>query len=325
MTESLTDGWKDRSAGLIIFGAIQILFGVGAVCMLFGMAAASELQSRGSGAAPIPATSLVATVVMYALLAVYFFTVGIGSIRKRRWARALSLVVSALWLFVGIVGVGAVAIMMPHLSAAIRPSAEVAIMTTVMVVTGTIYIAIPLALFPFYRSPHVKATCEARDPVPRWTDRVPVPILALVLMMASAAVSVIACVAYGIAPVFGVVLTGAPAIIVLVAMAALCAFVAVRLYQLKRSAWWTVVLLIVIGIVNAAYTFTRLDLDKLYEQMGIMTPQLRAMHLADLYRDPMLWVLMGVSWLAFLGYVIWTRRFFDVPPPRTRAGDTVAG
>lgn len=319
----MTDGFKDRSAGLIIFGAIQVLFGVGAVCMLFGLAAASEMQSRLPRSEGVPATSLVATIVLYALLAFYFFTVGIGSIRKRRWARALSLVVSAIWLFVGVVGVVALAVFMPHLTALIRPSSEGVVMTAVVAMMGVIYILIPLVLFLFYRSPHVKATCEARDPVTRWTDRVPVPILALILMMASIAVSVVACATYGVVPAFGTLLTGAPAIIVLVAIGILSAFLAVQLYRMKRSAWWAIVLLTVIGIANAAYTFTRIDLDQLYEKMGIMTPQIRAMHLGDLYRDPMLWALMGVSWAAFLAYVIWTRRFFDVAPPRTRANDAI--
>src|SRR6185295_9329335 len=101
----------------------------------------------------------------------------------------------------------------------------------------------------------------------------------LVLMMASMALSVVACAAYGVVPAFGTVLTGAPAIIVLVAVGILCAFLAVQLYRMKQSAWWAIVLLTIIGIANAAYTFTRVDLNELYEKMGIMTPQLRAMHL----------------------------------------------
>src|SRR5205085_9956310 len=293
-------------------------------CALFGIAAATEMQSHGNVAPAVPAASLIANIVIYALVAFYFFAVGIGSIRKRRWARALSLVVSAMWLAIGIVATAAIAIMLPHFLALFPPSQTSIIIVMMFAFLGVIYILIPLALVLFYRSPHVKATCEARDAIPRWTDRVPLPVLALVLLMASGALSILACIAYGVAPIFGIVLTGAPAIIVLVAIGGLCAYVALRLYLLRPSAWWTLVLLDVIGAANAAVTFTKIDLEKLYEQMGIMTPQVRAMHLADIYRDPMLWILMAICWLALFAYVIWTGRFFNAPPPRTRAGDVVA-
>jgi hypothetical protein len=62
-------------------------------------------------------------------------------------------------------------------------------------------------------------------------------------------------------------------------------------------------------------------MDKLYAQMGIVTPQFRAMNFGSIYRDPLLWALMAVCWAAMLAYLIWTRRFFDALPPRTRAGD----
>ena len=318
----MTNGWKDRGAGLIVFGSLQILLGLAAVCVLFGAAAAAELQSRGGGPA-LPAAGLIANILLYAVAAFYFFAVGVGSIRKRRWARALSLVVSAMWLAVGVVTIGIVAILLPRLMTLFPPSSGISFAVFVFACLGVTCIIVPLALVLFYRSPHVRATCDARDPVPRWTDRVPLPILALVLMMAFAAVSVIGSAAYGIAPLFGVMLTGAPAVVVLVAVAGLCAFLAVQLYRLKRSAWWTLVLLDVIGAANGAVTLATVDFTKLYEQLGVMTPQIRAMHLTDVHRDPMLWVFMAVCWTALFAYLVWTRRFFDAPPPRTRAGDAV--
>jgi len=315
---------KDRSAGLILFGALQILLGLCAVCVVLGMAAAAEMQSRGA-VPPMPQASVVSNIVIYAGLAAYFFAVGIGSIRKRRWARALSLVVSAIWLAIGLVAIAAVTTMLPHLMPIFPPSQTTLMVTLLYVVLGIIYLLIPLILVLFYRSPHVKATCESHDPVTRWTDRVPLPILAVVIGMAFAALSVVISLSYGIVPLFGVILTGAPATIVLLGFAGLCAYLAVQLYRQKRSAWWTSVFFIIFGIANAAVTFSRVDLEKLYEQMGIMTPQLRAMHLSDLAHDPGLWCVIGVSWLAALAYLIWTRKFFDAPPPRTRAGDTLDG
>lgn len=311
---------KDRSAGLILFGAFQILLGLGCVCVVLGMAAATEMQSR-PGAPPVPAASAISNIVIYGLLAVYFFSVGVGSIRKRRWARALSLALSAMWLAVGVAAIAVVVVLLPRLMTIFPPSQTTFFATLLFAVLAVVYILIPLALVLFYRSPHVKATCEAKDPVPRWTDRVPLPILSLVIAMAFSAAAVLVSLSYGIAPIFGTIFTGAPAAMILLAFAGLCAYLSVQLYRMKRSAWWTSLFLIILGMVNAVVTFSQVDLEKLYEQMGVMTPQLRAMHLVDLYRDPMLWICVGVLWLAAIVYVIWTRRFFDTPPPRTRASD----
>jgi len=48
---------------------------------------------------------------------------------------------------------------------------------------GLLFIVLPGGLILVYQSRHTKATCEARDPVPRWTDACPLPVLALSLML----------------------------------------------------------------------------------------------------------------------------------------------
>src|SRR5713101_3903221 len=127
----MTDGMKDRGAALVLFGAFQILLGLAALCLLFGFAAAIELQSRGSGVPAPPVGAIVTNVVFYAVMTAYFFAVGIGSIRKRRWARALSLVVSSLWLVAGVVSVIAVAIIAPRITGIVPPS-QTALIFSVM-------------------------------------------------------------------------------------------------------------------------------------------------------------------------------------------------
>ncbi len=57
---------------------------------------------------------------------------------------------------------------------------------TGMVIGMTIFFFVFFVLVPavwmfFYQSRHVKATCEARDPVTRWTDACPLPVLGFCL------------------------------------------------------------------------------------------------------------------------------------------------
>jgi hypothetical protein len=173
----------------------------------------------------------------------------------------------------------------------------------------------------FYRSRHVKATCEAHDFKVRWTDRAPLPVLGVSLMLAFGAVSALATLSYAAVPVLGTILTGVPAMIVILAIAGLMALLSIQLYRLKLQAWWMLLLLQIAGAVFGTITLLRTNFDELYTRMGIMTPQLEALHLNELYHQPLFWVPIGAVWVAFLLFVLWLRRYFVGPGPRTRASD----
>ena len=68
-----------------------------------------------------------------------------------------------------------------------QPAMPAAAIGVIMVITclmfGFFFIALPAVWIFFYKSRHVKATCEARDPVTRWTDACPLPVLGLCLWL----------------------------------------------------------------------------------------------------------------------------------------------
>lgn len=327
MTELVTaapeaPAYRDRTPGLVIFGIVQILFGIGCAGFVLLMAVLTETASRRAAPETPPTAMFATNVVLYSLLAVYFFAVGIGSIRRRRWARALALIVSWMWLLTGIISLIVLVWLMPRITRDLPPGASQGVIMGVMLGTvGVLYVLIPAVLVLFYRSEHVKATCEAHDPKVRWTDRVPLPVLGVSLLLAFGAISTLASLAYATIPLFGTILTGVPAMIVTLAIAGLMALISVQLYRLKPQAWWTLLLFQIAGAVVGAITLSQTNFDELYTKMGIMTPQLAALHLVDLSRDPFLWVLIGVVWVGFLLFVIYLRRYFVGPGPRTRAGD----
>src|SRR5258708_33744181 len=98
-----------------------------------------------------------------------------------------------------------------------------------------IYVVIPGAMVLFSRSTHVKLPCEARDPVPRWTDRCPLPVLAVVLIQAFGAVGMLLMLpVYGRAfPLFGLIITGLPAVAMSLAFAAFSLYAARGFYLLQ--------------------------------------------------------------------------------------------
>ena len=54
-------------------------------------------------------------ILFYTLLAVWFIWVGIGSIKARRWARALILISSWLWLICGVSGFVIILLLLPNM------------------------------------------------------------------------------------------------------------------------------------------------------------------------------------------------------------------
>lgn len=269
----------DRTGGLIAFGILQILIGIVCAAFTFGVIASTELAARAG-----ISTGTVGTIIFaYGIVAIHFVTCGIGSIRGRRWARALSTAVGALWLAGGFVATVSAATIIPKLV----PHTRVIALTIVLLV---LFVALPLAIVAFYARDDVRATCERRDPRSRWTDRVPVSVLAVVIVMAFAAGWLLVNVSSPVLPLFGELLTGPPAALALLALAMLCAFLAVQLYRLKESAWWALVLLQIGGCAIAATSMAR-------------TP-------GPIYRDPVVWTIVIATWIGYLAFLIYLRRYF---------------
>jgi hypothetical protein len=269
----------DRSVGLMVFGILQIVVGI--VCGVFalGVIASSELAARAGAS-----TGTVGTIIFaYGLTALHFVSSGIGSIRGRRWARAMSAAVAALWLAGGVVATISTIAIVPK----IVPNSPLVALTIVLLL---LFVALPLGILMFYVRDDVRATCERRDPKPRWTDRVPVPVLAVVIVMGFAAAWLLVNMSRPSLPLFGTIVTGAPAALALLALAVLCAFLAIGLYRLKESAWWSVVLLQVGGCAIAAASMAK-------------TP-------GPLYRDPVVWTIIVATWVGYLAFLVYLRRYF---------------
>src|SRR5208282_5179824 len=184
--------YKDRSTGLLVFGIVEICLGGLAVLAALFTLLSTVLVSRAAA----PRLAVAAPVILlYILLGVVFVTLGAGSIGARRWARALTLIVSWIWLIGGICGlIIALAVVPATMRATIAnmpqgprpvPAGLMAAIVSLMAAFAALfYVVLPLVLILFYRSRDVRETCNRRDPVERWTDRTPLPIIGASLLLA---------------------------------------------------------------------------------------------------------------------------------------------
>lgn len=145
-------------------------------------------------------------------------------------------------------------------------------------------------LFAFYNRLDVGVTCDRRDPGVAWTDRVPLPVLALIVVMTAASLWLLVNLGRPVIPLFGTLLTGAAAPIAMLALAGLCGNVAVQLYRLKESAWWTLVLLQVGGCLFA--------LASMLGSEG-----------ATMHRPAVVGFTVA-TWLAYFAFLVYVRRYF---------------
>jgi uncharacterized membrane protein len=320
--------YKDRSTGLTIFGIIEMILGALAALMAPVMLLGAAFSRKIAGGA-MPAGTYVSGICSYTFAAAVLVTLGIGAIRARRWSWALNLILSWYWLIVGVVATVAITVFMPRIfaagfqqAAAQTPNAPplptgvfAVILTLVIVFMSFFLVILPLAFLLFYGRKDVEETCKRRDPEERWTDRCPLPVLAVSLLLGSSAVYfLLMAVTTPFIAFFGRYLTGLPAAAVLVVMAGIDCFLAVLLYRVSLAGWWLAVSALVLRVISVILTFRRADLMEAYSKMGLSDTQLQQMSANPAFRSGtlMLWWSV-VLMILFLGYMIWIKRFFRGP------------
>jgi hypothetical protein len=259
-------------------------------------------------------------VVFYLPLSVAFIWLGIGLARARRWAWTLTVVLSWIWLIIGIVVFAMFMLLLgPTMWAsmarqeAIPPEVIMAMRIVTGAVLGCMYILLPGLFIVLCHRESVRATCQRRDPKIRWTDRCPMPVLAVSLILALSILSMSSLVAYGcVFPLFGVFISGAAGAVAILLIALVLAYLAWGTYRLRMTAWWMALLLSIAGTVNVVVTFSRTDLLEMYKKMGTPADQLEMIQKMGLVESmsrwgPWMYLVGGAGWL---GYLLYVRRFF---------------
>ncbi len=319
--------FKDRSGGLLLFGIL--LVAIGGLCAIFALLAILG-QSVGPEPTGNPAGngSLAPMVLMYAGLAALFITLGVGSIMARRWARTLTLIVAWAWLVAGICSVAFAAYLLPRLLTAPPPGGQevpagiLQIITAVTVVMISVFfVLVPGLLVLFYRSRHVKATCEARDQVERWTDACPPDVLGLSLGLglSSAWMALTPLFVTPVVPLFGTFIAGAPAGGAMLAFAAVWAYCTWATYRMRPDGWWLALVTIVVAMASAMVTFVRRDPLEMYRLAGYPEAQIAQMRQLGFLSDAWLLATAAASSLLAVGYLLWVRKYFRRRSPEARA------
>jgi hypothetical protein len=321
--ESTVASYQNRSTGLTIFGILTIMMGCLAALLIPLMLLGQVMATKNTGS-PASFLTLLPVILVYGLLAVALVWLGIGSIQARRWARALLLIFSWSWLAVGLLTILSTAVFMPKMmanlsatgasgSSALPPSALAVVMLFMFVFYGVLFVILPAIWIFFYHSRHVKATCEARDPVACWTDACPLPVLALCLWLLFGVPMLLIMPLTGHVgmPFFGLLLTGLPGTLLCLATAALWIFAAWRMYQLDVRGWWLIFAVMMVFLVSVMLTFAHHDMLEMYQLMGYPEAQIELMKKSGLLEGNRMNRLMSFSAVPLLGYLLFIKKYFS--------------
>ena len=300
--------YKDRSTGLVLFGTFTILLG----CLsglVIPMMLIEQFAHRGGSARRPPLSAFLPAIVVFGTMAAALIWLGIGSIMARRWARALLLILSWSWLFTGVINSSLMMLVLPKILATFSsdsprhtptpPGVVAAMMVTSIIVFGCLFVLMPLVWTFFYGSRHVKATCEARDPVVRWTDACPLPVLMLSMWLAFSAPLLLMTHVFGHHGVwfFGMALTGFAGTMMYLIMAAVWGYAAWSLYKLKPHGWWIIFIAMCVLVLSSVIPFSTHD------------TQIAQIEKTGLFAGfKLIW--LGMIWIVpFFGYLWYVRRF----------------
>lgn len=316
--------FRDRASAILGMGLFVVLIGLGCLGMVAIMALGVGAASAMS---PGQATSFRTTIpvtVLYLALAAFFVVTGIGAVTLRRWARALLSVVSWMWLSAGGFALVLVLALLPQFRATLEKSAPpgtsappAGLMVGCMLgALLMIYVALPLPLALFFSGKNVRATFDARDR-PRWTDRLPAPLLGLFLVLAFTTLSALELPLYGAVPVFGKLLTGPPMWAFALIFATAAGAGTWWVWHRSIRGWWTAVAFWIFGAISTIWTFAGgFDWNAYYTEMGLSPQQIQmteGLSPADLFANPFVLGIMALGWLGLGAVLFWTKKFFDDP------------
>ncbi|NLF07626.1 MAG: hypothetical protein GX594_06560 [Pirellulaceae bacterium] len=313
--------FRDQRIGLIIFGALQLA--IGCFCVLGALFTSLLLLVNPSNMPPeaqVDAKMMLPGIMFYVLVAILFTTLGFGSILAKRWAWSLTVVISWLWMIIGLFAVIVLVLVMPSVMSAmpqqgranLPPGSLSAVMAISMILVGIFYVVLPGSFLVFYQRSATWETCRRRDPKARWTERCPLPLLALAIMLGYSALWLPFQLLYGggVAPFFGKLVSGAAGVVLILASAVIMAFLAWGIYGRKMAAWWGTLVFWTFWGVSASITFSKVGLLELYEMMEIPPNQLELLKKSGMLDGNYLIASMIGGFVCALVFLLWVRRYF---------------
>jgi hypothetical protein len=312
--QSDNDVVPEIKRGVPIFtGVVQLLIGGFAfltVLILAAITAATANMTDG-----FDQRQLYLAVPVYLGIAAFFILMGIGSLKIRTWARNIMLIVSWFTLIMGILVIVFAALVMPNLINQMLGQVggiEGAFLRLVIFMVDFtlffIFIAIPGMFVILYSLKSVKQSFALADPDSNWTDRVPLPILAITLFMWITAASSLLQVLIGtLFPFFGFLLPRLSSRVLWFAFAALSFYLGLLVYWRRLSGWAGSVAFLLFNFASNVITGVTYG----FIEMGALMSQQSLIYDFDVsYLERSITIFLVISFTLYIGFFAYTGSYF---------------
>jgi len=302
----------NRRAGLIAFGVISLLLGAGSGLIAL-VVATLLIQEAGSRKPMGDIPELVLAVGTYSFFAFGFISLGVSSIKCRRWVRPMVLAFGAVMIVGSLLKFTAIGLVVLEKKWAVEtmhvPSSHIAnvdfaaVVFALLIVLASIYVA-------FYSKDTVRQTLQAYDVKSSWCEHCPFPVMIAAVGLFVAGAGVILLSIDSRAPFGGPALNGAPAVLIKLIYGVVIVFSATLIYRMKILGWW--ISTIALGAGFAANLISRLTEGTVSihaVSQGMMGPASATPQL------PTPTLTVAITGVVCVGYLLWVYRYFRLPLP----------
>lgn len=292
---------------ILLAGAASLLLGPVELYSFYLFSEGGRFHYEGFGFGSFLFGFIAVQIVGYYVIGAILIPLGYGHLRLRPWARHLALALLWCWLVLGVPLL--ILIAFTFFSFKELPIAAAIALLVALALT---YPLLPLLLIRFYRGEGVRVAFEpvAANECPSWLARLPIPVLALAILLAFYAVVLHFPILFnGLFPAFGVWLTGLPGIIALTLAIALATVLVWGLLGRHRWAWWLSLAFIVIVGASVVLTLSATSYAELLALARFPPSEIEfldSMPLQGYY----LAAFFGLPLLGTLGVVFASRRCF---------------
>ncbi len=306
------DPEKDRSTGLVVAGAVEIALGF----LSFSLAMLLLIGVASAGLGGMNPSHLWMCMGFLFYLTGWFIVVGLGSVKARRWARALVLIGAWMTIFFGTLFLALTLHVLPEVldlltENGVSPMLALGELYFVIGALIALQVVFPMIAVGFYNLRGVKATCERRNPNPCWTDRVPLPLLAMGFICAMGCFSLVWCAPTNhVVFVFGRILSGGEGMVVIALISVAFGYVGWGAFTRKIHAWWGAYALVLITSTSMMLTFAEMELADLFTHMGYAPELVEKWERIEAVSPAALTLATCVWGVMVCVYLVWARDCF---------------
>jgi hypothetical protein len=303
---------RDRSGLLTLVGVVEILLGALSLAVgVLGVAAIAIGARLSPAMEAVPRSALVLDLAFYAGTGAFLFTMGVGTMRAKRWARAMMLVVcwpGMLGILLGSILLAFVApVLLQGISDDPVNTRNVAIV--LFAVCGVLAL-VPLAFIVFYERPSVREMFASRDPRPTWVDSRPLPILGMALALVAGGAGMVLSAPWHLTIQFGYVLTDWRAAVVTALNGLVWTWLGLQIYWMTKGGWWANVVWGTVAHLSVWISLRRIPLASMFWlYQGRHNGDDATTAFTTTFDAYAAW-LVAASLLIWIGTLLWLRRYY---------------